>query len=419
MNVQTRAVIGVVGPADLVALVTQVAQREFSHLTVTAGAYSDEDETPAVVERLRGEVDAWLFTGIIPYTIAKEAGALDRPATHISYSGATLYRVLVSMLNRGHSIEAISVDTLERNQVVEALREAGLDVARVHVLPFRPSRTAETFAQFHRQSATEQGTTLAITCVRSVYSEIHNEMEAIRLSPALASVRTALTTLTLATAERVGSDAQVVIGYIDLPAEDTQLATDLASDAATLVKLDSGPYMIVTTKGALESATQGFKRLPLLDRLAQEHKWARIGFGIGRSAPEADALARQALARSRLVGPYVAIVALAASSELVMITDGSSPAHADDISLDEPASLGVAARRAGVERSTLIRIRDMISERGGGTITASEMASALGYQPRTARRILQRLERSGLAERVGSVETGATGRPPIVHRLRF
>ena len=33
---------------------------------------------------------AILFTGVVPYTIATEAGVIDRPAMYVSYDGATL-----------------------------------------------------------------------------------------------------------------------------------------------------------------------------------------------------------------------------------------------------------------------------------------------------------------------------------------
>ncbi|MCP9972925.1 hypothetical protein LUX02_01005 [Streptomyces somaliensis] len=52
-------------------------------------------------------------------------------------------------------------------------------------------------------------------------------------------------------------------------------------------------------------------------------------------------------------------------------------------------------------------------------MTAHRVAEHLDVQQRTARRILKRLERAGVAVPVGSRQEGRTGRPPIVYRVRL
>lgn len=410
--------VGVIGPPDLVSTVQQLAAREYPALKIVPTPYDDEEQTVDLIRANNGTVDAWLFTGIIPYTIARSAQVLERPATYISYSGATLYRVLVELVGRGIDPSSMSVDTLQYDQVVEALRDADLPTGNIHVLPYSGSRTAADFVSFHSRARTEHGTTMALTCIRSVYSQINNEIETIRLSPALASIRSALQTVSLAGAQRIGSDAQVAIGFIDLPESDSSLVDDVAPLAASLFPLDEGRYLLVTTMGALEAATQGFERLPLLSRLARKNVWARIGIGVGRSASEAEALGRQALARCRTLGPFAMVIQLESGSDKVIMSDWGD--HTRD-ETDDPTSLTVAAWRAGVSRKTLERVKTALSEiqEEENTITANELAASMGIEPRTARRTLQRLERSGFAERIGHVRSGSTGRPPTVYRVRI
>lgn len=405
--------VGVVGPPDLVSVVEQVAAREYPLLSVHAFAYQNEARAVELVRSGRGSVDAWLFTGIIPYTLAQEAGVLDRPATYISYTGASLYRVLVGLLARGLDTEHVSIDTLERDQVVEAFRDAALPADGVRVLEYRRGRDSAKFADFHRAAARGNPATVAITCVRSVYESLSGEVETIRLSPAVASVRAALRTVVLACVGRVSADAQVVLGFVDLSDPDPELPDDVSALAGSVFSVHQGRYVLVTTRGVLEESSNGFQHLPLLSQLARRHLWAHVGLGVGRSAAEAEALARHALARCRSVGPFSAVVSLGTGSDIVLAEPEKEQKP------DGPVPLLVAARRSGLSRATLGRLKTMLESHEEEGVTAGDVAAALEIEPRSARRTLKRLERAGVAQPIGRVLAGTTGRPPTIYRIRL
>ncbi|MBO0869048.1 MAG: hypothetical protein J2P15_10825 [Micromonosporaceae bacterium] len=406
-------VVGVVGPADLVQVVEQVRGREFPSLTVRSLPYPDEAQAVELVKTHRTEVDAWLFTGIIPYTLAREAGVLDRPATYISYSGASLYRTLLGMLANGQDNRHISIDTLDRGQVVEAYRDAALPADRVQVAEYRRGSDSDRFAGFHRAAA-RAGATVAITCVRSVYEELRNELEVIRLSPAIASVRSALQTVELASHGHVSADAQVVLGFVDLSDADSELADDISALAGSVFSIQPGQYVLVTTRGVLEQATAGFQQLPLLDALSRRHLWAHIGLGVGRSAADADALARHALSRCRSVGPFSAVISIGTGSDVVLVEPGTGAGGGD-----APVPVMVAARRSGLSRGTLARLKSIVDTHDESGVTAGDIATALNIEPRSARRTLKRLEQAGVARPIGRVLAGTTGRPPTIYRIRL
>lgn len=411
---EVQATIAVIGPPDLVPLVVQVANRDFGNLRIHPMPYRNETEAAELVRNRPPEVDAWLFTGTIPYTLAQQAGVLDRPATYITYSGATLYRVLVELLSSGRTVDRISIDTLDRDQVVEAMRDAALPIDGVRVMEFRPDRDAAQFADFHRKSARGATNSVAITCVRSVYDELAGEMEIHRLAPAIVSVRAALQTIALACLGRVTADAQVVLGFVDVSDPDPELAEDVTALAASLFTLHEGRYLLVTTRGILEETTNGLQHLPLLTSLSQRHMWAHVGLGVGRSAAEAEALARRALARCRATGPFSAFVSLGNGGDL-MLAGADQPSAAPD----EPIPVAVAARRSGLSRGNLDRLKAMLERHGDDGVTAGDIAEALDVEPRSARRTLKRLERAGVAQPVGRVLAGTSGRPPIVYRVRL
>jgi hypothetical protein len=407
--------IGVVGPGDLVELVLALQDRP-ADVSLVPFIYSHEEQASRLVTAAQDQVDGLLFTGVVPYARARVDGVLRRPAEHVSYSGATLLRALVEQLRLGHDAAALSIDTLTRAQVIETMTEARLPTDQVRVLEYRSGITSEEVVAFHRAAKDEAGTKLAITCLGSAYRVLEQEMHAVRLAPSRHSIREALRHLVLTVTNLRTGDAQVAIGLIDLDgASDVELQRSISPLGGALARLDD-VYLVVSTAGLLEQATSHYQDLPLLERLSSRHKRVHIGFGVGRTAAEAESLARRALGRSRAVGPAAVAVALADDTDIIV--SGGQPA---DPALLPPDDLSLLARRAGLNLTTLHQLRELSAQRPAEQelITASDVAEYLGVQERTARRVLKRLERSGIAEVVSAQRDGHSGRPRLLYRIRL
>ncbi|MFE3329770.1 hypothetical protein [Streptomyces sp. NPDC059176] len=408
--------VGVIGPEDLVhkAVAVGVASRS-GQARLLALPYRHEDETVAVVSRARSVADALLFTGVVPHSLAAAAGLLDRPAMYVPYNGATLLRALVELLRLGHDVSRVSIDTLRRDEVLETLTEAKLPTEHVQVLPYRPGLTSEDLVDFHLDARDTKESRVAITCLGSAFQVLEHRTHAVRLAPSRHSVLATLQALVLATAGQHSGDAQVALGIIDLPGTDQRLAADLAVLGGSLADLPDGKRLVVTTRGVLEQVTERFTRIPFLDDLAARHGTAHIGFGLGRTAAEAEALARRALGKARSVGAAAGVVSMTDEVDIVI-----DPATGD--APKEPAGpegVALLARRAGINPQTLDRLRELAVAGPGEGLTAHVVAEHLSVQQRTARRILKRLERAGVAVPTGSRQEGRTGRPPIVYRVRL
>jgi predicted ArsR family transcriptional regulator len=91
---------------------------------------------------------------------------------------------------------------------------------------------------------------------------------------------------------------------------------------------------------------------------------------------------------------------------------------ADGDALDR-SSIGVVAARVGLSVPTLQRLHELSEEVGAEPLTTRDIADHFGIQQRTARRMLQRLELAGVAERSGSRSAGGSGRPLTLYRLRL
>jgi hypothetical protein len=417
--------IGVVGPHDLVGGVSATCAQQ-PGVAVRRFDYQHEAQAPAIVREHAAEVEAWLFTGIVPYTLAREADALTRPATFVDYTGATLLRALVRLMRDGYDVTRLSIDTVANADVVATFDEAGLPMEHVRTLPYRAGLTSSDVVAFHRRRRRDGvGTAAAVTCLGSAHEALRTEMPVLRLAPSPHSVRVALRHLLLYADNQAQEDAQIALGLVelagDLPGCDDglragreggweSLQREAAALGGSLAMSSAGVHLLVTTRGPLADVTGNFTALPMLRRLADRHPVVRIGFGLGRSAAEAESLARRALSRARRLGDVAAVLSLRGDNDLVLESSTLPPRSGE-------ASLAVLSHRVGLSVPTLERLRTARDSAGASPLTTREVATRLGVQQRTARRMLQRLELAGLAERTGNLTSGASGRPLTLYRL--
>ncbi|GII92435.1 hypothetical protein [Sinosporangium siamense] len=396
-------VIGVVGPHDLVDDVAGICEEQ-PGVSALRLDYDHESQAPAIVEAHAASVEGWLFTGIVPYMLARDADALTRPAAFVDYSGATLLSALVRLQHEGHDVTTLSIDTLAAADVTATFTEAGLPTDNVRILPYRAEMTSKNAIAFHRRGPEHP----AVTCLSSVHEALRGERHVLRLAPSVHSVRVALRQLLLTAKGQVQEDAQIALGLIEVE-NDEGLLREATALGGTLAAFRGGTYLLVTTRGPLHDATGGFSGLPMLARLACHNKTVRVGFGLGRSSAEAESLARRALGRARRIGDVAAVLSLRADTEIVLDSVTTSPPGEQNLS--------VIARRVGLSVPTLAKLLEARAAAGGEPLTTKEIAERLAVQQRTARRMLHRLELAGLAERMGNLTSGTSGRPLTLYRL--
>src|SRR5665647_923118 len=141
---------GIVGPADQVAIASTVAA-SYTGLQPIRLAYGHERETLALIGPQADQVDGWLFTGVVPYELARTAGALQHPARYVSYGRVGFLSSLIRLSLAGVDLSRLSIDTLSELEVRETLADTGLDLDRVSVLPYRAGVTSVEMVDLHRQ----------------------------------------------------------------------------------------------------------------------------------------------------------------------------------------------------------------------------------------------------------------------------
>jgi hypothetical protein len=394
---------------------------------LVGAAYRTEQEAADKVLRLGPGIDAWLFASPVPYAYARRAGAVRVPATCVPLAGSALYAALLSAASEGtHDLSRISADILARSQVREALADLGIPARDVHVRE-EPANAA-TLAAFHERLWRRKQTSVAVTCLESVAQRLAAlEIPALVVRPTGSAIRSALRTATLLGAQRRLEEAQLTLAVVEVPTlrepprrsdsrqsrEEIRLTVHrmLLQEAqrmqGTVSPLNDHAFVVTATRGSMAIATDGFRVPPFIERARSELGIAvEVGVGLGRTAQDAEAHARAALARSH-AAPGSPGFALDRDGHM-LLPGPREPAAAPAVN---PKGMATLARLAG--RLSM----DSGARRGAPVVDAEAAGRLLGVTSRTARRLLHALVDEGLAWPLPPSRTPQPGRPRQFYRL--
>ncbi|MGW1682027.1 hypothetical protein [Saccharopolyspora sp. NPDC002376] len=420
--------IGVVGPPDIVEGMLATGS---SHLDGLAGvrligaAYESEDDVGPQVKQIADAADALLFVGQWPMDLARHAVDIPIPCTAVPLSGSSLLAVLLRAQRReGVDITRISIDSLPRKEVRQALADAGMPAKNVMIKEYRSPQTVSTFLDWHVSAYKKGRTTAAFTTIGSVARGLQEQQVPVfRVLPSAASIRTATSSAALmavwqrAARTRTAFMLLRISGATRIDREVTEtvrLALHLALvEAATtlrgvvLPRWDGVSFALLTTAEDFAHASEYFSRAPLVDAIRHEVGVdLHVGVGFGTTVAEAQACAEQGLQVLTDRGTV--------RGAAIVDTDGGT------VLLEQGASSVVAARPAVDETfGTLVRAVAAQQGDGGGKLVvhSEQVADILGINIRTARRLLANYVRQGVAWPVPSGTQTGRGRPRRMYRL--
>jgi hypothetical protein len=484
--------IGIVGTHDLVEKImlsgplagpAGPAEQTVPARRLIAAAYRDEQEAADRVTRLGPAIDVCLFASKVPYGYARKAGVLSSPATYISLGGSALYAALLrACLTGRHDLTRASVDVLSRSAVDEAMAEIGVPAGHVQVQD-EPG-TPAALAAFHERLWRAGRTSVAFTCLRSVAARLSAaRIPVYPVSPTGPAIRSALRTAALLGANRRLEAAQLTVVVVEVPGlregqgrrsvsrlsrEELRLAVHrlLVQEAlrmqASVTPLGDHGFLVTATGGSLSAVTDGFRRLPFVDRARAELGLGlEVGVGTGPTAQAAETQARARItrlttpraarrpaaeptpvpgpvqawpartapavpgARGGGNGPHPAAAAAAASGAADLTGPGTaqqtSPGRGAAADVSAPIGVGAAGTDAeGAPRAlaTLSRLAELLPPGDSVLAVDAETASrVLEVTPRTARRLLRALAEEGLAWPLPPNRAPQPGRPRQSYRL--
>ncbi|HEY9294673.1 MAG TPA: hypothetical protein VIP98_25600 [Microlunatus sp.] len=425
--------IGVIGADEIVHRVMAVARESGNRSwRLIAAVYNDERDAHRQAMKVASRVDVCMFAGPFPYDIATRHGDLPVPATFVPIGGPSIYGTLLHGKMEGiFDPLRVSVDSVAPDDVYAAYREIGLDPSGVRVQQYVEPESAGHFLDFHRDLYTSGETTGAVTTVPTVAAALAEAgVPSLKMTPSGLTLRHALQTAALVGSGAKLEESRIVTMIVRVPSgalgshaspsnywyQELKLSLHREllrearpMDAAVLVR-DERSYLIVTTMGSLNMATDELSVAPFLGRVAGELRInLELGIGLGRSTREAELNAEAAVDRASstagdtayLVGPDGTVLQLPAARQ-------GAP---------EPVAASPAKDTKGID--VLRRLQDLLADDGDTerVVDAERVADLLGVTLRTARRTLNTLVDDGLAWPMPPARSSKVGRPPRPYQL--
>ncbi|MQR86930.1 transcriptional regulator [Bacillus megaterium] len=425
----------VIGPQDLINLVLKVGA-SYPEINLIPAPYTHEQETLEVVKKNTTKADVLLFAGNIPYQIVKSHPITDTPMAFIQLTGTALYRTLFKVLtetklNPTQTSFRISMDTLKKTEVDECLEELELHTCKLFL---NKDKKVDELVDFHYQMWINKEIDVAITCVTSVYEALKSlGVLVYRVIPTKSTVRSTLQNMIAERKSFLQKSTQIAVGVLRFnhlfttsdvseyalkrkKAGIQSLLIDFSEEAQAIFDWSNRDEVrFITTRGAIETITQTYKKLPLLNNLCMKVGIEpALGIGLGYTANEAETNAREALLKAQ---------SLASPSCFVLDLDGTlyGPVGQEkqlqySLRSDDPVRIHLA-KTSNLSVATINKLLSFCENFGYKGITALDLAAGLGLTIRSARRILNTLERNKLAAITGEEQPIHRGRPRNLYEL--
>lgn len=437
MGDYSKIKIGIIGSEVPVRQIKDVL-KSFPNFEPSFHVVEEMANVQSVAEELMKEVEVLLFTEFHFYQAIRDVSDFRIPVHHIPLTGTGLYRSLF-ILKSNYSCRSLSIDSISEKYVEQTLAELGENY-QLHVYPSVQNLNREALIQFHVDNFNRHQT-IALTGIYQVAEGLKAlEVPVEWVIPSQQDMSVSLERALLATNTRKNKESQIVFGLINidnfkaiannynsehnlqlLKLKVQEILLDYIKQLdGHLSYLGGDEYSFITTRGIFERETRGYKYIPLLEDIKNEHAITlSIGIGFGRTAAESGNHARLALGQSKEQGGDLCYIVREDRSVLGPVDITSDKQYETfDLSIVDPDLLE-RAEKAGMSASYMTALMSRVARHRKIDYTAQELADTLKITVRSAHRILLKWMDAELVSVIGEERVTKKGRPRRIYRLNF
>ncbi len=430
--------IGIIGPGPSIERILSVAQVvDVAGIEFVPFPYEDECEIASILQKNKGLVRGWLFSGPVTYLIAKNHLAADDAVDYCKSLGAGFYMACLQVAHRhGGILRRFSVDVFEGAMDIEnMLEESGLGWDEVYIKKYAQHYDAEEVNRFHLQLWEAGKIDGVVTPLRSVFYHLQRQgvpvyhltltkqeiqqslqmiVEKVR-SSYFKNTQVASILLEIGRYDEVAAKSKTpyALQYAELKLKQVLLPFCQKVDGYLLEK-GLGVYEIFSSRGAVEQELAMLRAV--IDEMAEVLAFdvpiaAGIGFAGTVFAAEINANRGLHNARGSEAGQIVIV-----QDDGVIVEAMAEQSVCYDYQSNDEALLA-KLHQAEVGIKTYRKIESTIRRLGWLRFTVSQLAAQLSVTERNVRRIVSGLQNVGLIEVEGEEAAPSRGRPSKIYRL--
>jgi predicted transcriptional regulator len=426
--------VGVVGPELSIERILEVAREFEKKIMFLPFPYKQAIETKEIVLQHRKDVDAWLFSGPIPYAIAKGVIGEDDSLHGILSWETGLYNSLISLLlQKKAGFKQISIDLPDAIHTRE-VRQLDAPIKNLLIQQFPADVNEQDVYRFHSELWEKGDIDGVLTCYPNVKEQLEQKGIPVSwITTTRLGTKQTLVSLSEKAKAHYYQNTQVAICFIEVEKPDIERvkeellydiqSAELKMEEALLrvsrqlngsfQKAGKGDYMIFSSRGDVTN------HIHILQVTIQKmhDQWKRpiaAGVGFGDSVLKAEYNARKAVQRSR-----------ASHQNMIVIVDEqgkveeyrSNQEIVSYISKSDEPEIVHKLTKFQISVQLYNKIRSYVEQKQWDTFTSRDIAIELGMSFRNSQRILLGLRKAGLVEEVGETKSSDKGRPMKLYRF--
>ncbi|MCZ8515436.1 hypothetical protein O9H85_24120 [Paenibacillus filicis] len=428
--------IGLVGLKASIEQILDLSDEYKHELEFILFPYVQTEEVENIVIEHHPHVHAWLFSGPLPYEIAKKTLGTDKIMVHVPATESGFYKSFLEMIyEQGKIIEHLSMDTMSSNNIgEEALSQLNIKIPTIYTKVFELDVDSNELLHFHLDLWNKGKTEGALSCFPSVCEALReNGIPAYRMSMSKMEIRQTLRILSEKVKTSYFKDTQIGVEIIEVEffnrvAEEMKTPYHLQYLELRLKEMliqmgekingsvsekGNGRYMIFSSRGAIEREIISLEAT--VQKLAFEaDTTVAVGIGFGDTAYSAEINAFRAIQHSKEMK----------KREIVIVQDDGkiveSPGKQNELqyaSRTQNDILIEKLKKGNISVKTYKKISAIIQKMGWRDFTTKDLATHLEMTERNVRRIVTDMCEVDLAQCVGKEAYATRGRPSNIYRL--
>ncbi|MFJ7364707.1 hypothetical protein ACIQWQ_11485 [Peribacillus frigoritolerans] len=429
--------IGLVGLKTSTEQILALAEEYKHELEFISLPYVRTEEVENIVKEHDSHVHAWLFSGPLPYEIAKKTLVTDKIMVHVPATESGFYKSFLEMIyEQGKIIEHLSIDTMSSNNISEeALSQLNIKTQNIYTKVFDELDvdTNELF-HFHLNLWNKGKTEGALSCFPSVCEALREKgIPAYRMSISKMEVRQTLRILSEKVKASYFKDTQIGVEIIEVEyfnkvAEEMKTPYHLQYLELRLKEMliqlgekingsfsekGNGRYMIFSSRGAIEREIITLE--DTIEKLAFEaDTTVAVGIGFGETAYSAEINAFRAIQHSKEMKKRE-IVIIQDDGKIIESPGKKKELQYDTRTLNKP--LIEKLKNGNISVKTYKKISALVQRMGWSDFTTKDLATHLEMTERNVRRIVADMCEVDLAQCVGEEANATRGRPSKIYQL--
>lgn len=402
--------------------------------------YERLDDVNTLYLSCKDDIDGFLFSGWLPYSVVAAAGRLEKPYDYFTISEGDFYRVMfmACMENPGLDLSRVLLDD---PALGTSLSELLPDIGKCRLTASNRLASAMTAISDDESRSGQVGELYSVAMESYLAAWKAEEIDLVvtrltNLAPVLARYGVKHYVLAPGRASMLECAERLINrvnsgNYADMLTVCGMLETSAAkmndfSKAVSIFNRKNGMNMVLSIEGGLVRLTTSNKHFKLITENLEECKLSSalqkrcdasfsFGWGVGYDLQSAHVNALKALKIARHSGVKRTFVVTEQGKVVGPLLGERRLSF--DAGTDERTNL--LSDRYDISRMNVKKIRALISQRKSNVFTSEELAVELGVSPRSARRILAKLNDTGGAEMLETNETGMRGRPAVKYCIKL